>query len=129
MAVIQGDGQIVQAKGQVALDQRSQVVGALDMRARVRRALENIKCLLASVAGEMGDIVSLVHYATDIQRFMGKDDIRKEFFTAPFSVTTAVQVGRLYHPDLLIEVTAMAENPERAFSSTAGLMQSAFCPS
>jgi len=71
MAVIQGDGQIVHLKGQVALDQQGQVVGAQDMRAQVRKVLENIKSVLASMGGEMGDVISLVHYATDIERFMG----------------------------------------------------------
>lgn len=115
MAVIQGDGQIIHLKGQVALNQQGQVVGAGDMRAQVGKVLENIQSVLASMGGQMGDIVSLVHYATDIEQFMGTGDIRKEFFAEPFPVTTTVQVGRLYHPDLLIEVTAVAEIPRERF--------------
>ena len=115
MAVIQGDGQIVHLKGQVALDQQGQIVGAQDMRAQVRKVLENIQDVLASMGGQMGDIVSLVHYATSIEQFMSTGDIRKEFFAAPFPVTTTVQVGRLYHPDLLIEITAVAEIPRERF--------------
>jgi len=120
MAVIQGTGQIVHLKGQVALDQQGQVVGAQDMRAQVRKVLENIESVLASMGGEMGDVVSLVHYATDIERFMGTSDIRKEFFVAPYPVTTTVQVARLYHPDLLIEITAMAEIPRERFRHPPG---------
>ena len=115
MAVIQGGGQIVHVKGQVALDQKGQVVGAQDMRAQVRKALENIRDVLASMGGQMCDVVSLVHYATDIEQFMSTGDIRKEFFTTPFPVTTTVQVSRLYHPDLLIEITAIAEIPRERF--------------
>jgi len=115
MAVIQGVGQIVHLKGQVALDQQSQVVGSQDMRAQVRKVLENIQDVLASMGGQMGDVVSLVHYATDIERFMSTGDIRKEFFAAPYPVTTTVQVARLYHLDLLIEITAVAEIPRKRF--------------
>jgi 2-iminobutanoate/2-iminopropanoate deaminase len=115
LAVIQGDGQIVYLKGQVALDHQSQIVGTQDMRAQVRKVLENIQSVLASMGGQMGDVVSLVHYTTDIEQFMGTGDIRKEFFAAPFPVTTTVQVGRLYHPDLLIEITAIAEIPRERF--------------
>ena len=115
MAVIQGDGQIVHVKGQVALDQQGQIVGTQDMRTQVRKVLENIRDVLASMGGQMGDVVSLVHYATDIERFMSTGDIRKEFFAAPFPVTTTVQVSRLYHPDLLIEITAVAEIPRERF--------------
>ena len=120
MTVIQGDGQIVHLKGQVALDRGGQVVGARDMPAQVRKVLENIQAVLASMGGRMSDVVSLVHYATDIEQFMGTGDIRREFFVAPFPVTTTVQVGRLYHPDLLIEITAVAEIPRERFHRPAG---------
>lgn len=120
MAVIQGDGQIVHLKGQVALDQQGQVVGAGDMRAQVRKVLENIQSVLASMGGQMSDVVSLVHYATDIERFMATGDIRQEFFAAPFPVTTTVQVGRLYHLDLLIEISAIAEIPHGRFRRPSG---------
>jgi len=119
MAVIQGDGQIVHLKGQVSLDQDGQVIGAGDMRAQVRKVLENIRSVLASMGGTMADVVSLVHYATDIERFMRTGDIRTEFFSLPFPVTTTVQVARLYHPDLVIEVTAVAEIPHQRFRRPA----------
>jgi 2-iminobutanoate/2-iminopropanoate deaminase len=115
MAVIQGEGQIVRLKGQVSLDECGQVVGAKNMRVQVRKVLENIRDVLASMGGHMGDIASLVHYATDIAQFMAASDIRKDFFAAPFPVTTTVEVARLYHPDLMIEITAVAEIPRERF--------------
>ena len=115
MAVLQGDGQIVHLKGQVSLDQSGRVIGPNDMRVQVRRVLENIREVLASMGGQMSDVVSLVHYATDIDQFMSTGDIRKEYFSAPFPVTTTVQVGRLYNPDLMIEITAVAEIPRERF--------------
>ena len=42
---------------------------------------------------------------------MKTGDIRREFFGEPFPVTTTVQVVCLYDPDLLVEITAMAEIP------------------
>jgi enamine deaminase RidA (YjgF/YER057c/UK114 family) len=63
----------------VSLDCEGQVVGKGDMRAQVRRTLENIKAVLASIGGKMADIVSLTQYATDIEQFMASGDIRKEF--------------------------------------------------
>ena len=115
MAVLQGEGQVVHLKGQVALNQQGQVAGTGDMRAQVRKVLENIRAVLASMGGQMSDVVSLVHYATDIEQFMATGDIRREFFAAPFPVTTTVEVKRLYHPDLLIEITAIAEIPRERF--------------
>jgi len=63
----------------------------------------------------MQDIVSLTHYVTDIDAFMMTGDIRRQFFVEPYPVTTTVQVVRLYHPDLLVEMTAIAEIPHDRF--------------
>ena len=115
MAVIQGTGQIVYLKGQVALDESGHVVGTGDMRAQTQKALENVQAILASLGGAMQDIVSLTHYVTDIDAFMTTGDIRKQFFVEPYPVTTTVQVVRLYHPDLLVEITGTAEIPRDRF--------------
>jgi 2-iminobutanoate/2-iminopropanoate deaminase len=119
MAVIQGEGQIVHLKGQVSLDPEGKVVGAKDMRAQVRQVLGNIQNVLGSMGGRMSDVVSLVHYATDIDEFMKTGDIRREFFATPFPITTTVQVGRLYDPDLVIEIAAVAEFPRERFHRPA----------
>jgi 2-iminobutanoate/2-iminopropanoate deaminase len=120
MAVIQGDGQIVHLKGQVALDRDGAVVGAGDMRAQTRQVLENIRAVLAGFGGAMGDIVSLTHYVTDIEQFMTTGDIRREFFAAPFPVTTTVQVAALYRPELVVEITTIAEIPRDRFRRPKG---------
>ncbi|WP_213768645.1 RidA family protein [Caballeronia sp. dw_19] len=115
MAVIQGDGHVVHLKGQVSLDRHGQVVGQNDIRVQVRRVLENIRDVLATMGGQMSDVLSVVHYATDIDAFMSTGDIRKEFFAAPYPVTTTVQVERLYRPELMIEIAAIAEIPRSRF--------------
>jgi 2-iminobutanoate/2-iminopropanoate deaminase len=117
MAVIQGDGQIVHLKGQVSLDSDGLVVGHGDMRAQVQKVLENIRDVLAAMGGNMSDVISLVHYATDIEAFMATGDIRTAFFTPPYPVTTTVQIERLYNRDLMIEIAAVAEIPRNRFRS------------
>lgn len=115
MGVIQGPGQIVHLKGQVALDKDGQVVGQGDMRAQTRQTLANIQAVLSSVGGKMQDVIALTHYVTDIEAFMKTADIRREFFGEPFPVTTTVQVVRLYRSELLVEITATAEIPRERF--------------
>jgi 2-iminobutanoate/2-iminopropanoate deaminase len=111
MMVLQGQGQVMHLKGQVALDKAGSIVGRGDMRAQVRQVLINIQTGFDVVGGRMSDVIALNHYATDIQAFMKTGDIRAEFFSAPFPVTTTVEVASLYDPDLLIEITATAEIP------------------
>jgi 2-iminobutanoate/2-iminopropanoate deaminase len=115
MAVVQGSGQIVHLKGQVALDAEGRVVGTGDMRAQTRKTLENLQEVLASLGGRMEDVVSLTHYVTDIEAFMTAGDIRRQFFAEPYPVTTTVQVVRLYRPDLVVEITAVADIPRERF--------------
>jgi len=115
MGVIQGEGQIVYLKGQVALDKDGRIVGKGDMAAQTRKTLENIQNVLTAVGGVMGDIFSLTHFVTDIEQFMKTGDVRREFFEESFPVTTTVQVVRLYDPDLLVEITATAEIPRERF--------------
>lgn len=120
LMTIQGPGQIVNLKGQVSLDPTGAVVGAGDMRIQVDQVLKNIQAVLASVGGTMSDVTSLTHYTTDIAAFMTTGDIRNAYFSAPYPVTTTVEVAALYHPDLVIEITANAEIPRDRFQRPAG---------
>ena len=120
MGVVQGDGQVVYLKGQVALDRDSQVVGRGDMKAQVRKTLENIQAVLSHVGGEMGDIVSLTQYVTDIEAFMKAGEVRRQFFARPFPVTTTIEVSRLYDAALMVEITAIAEVPRDRFKRPTG---------
>ena len=117
MGVIQGEGQIVYLKGQIALDRDGRVVRKGDVAAQTRKTLKNIENVLPAVGGVMGDIFCLTHFVTDIEQFMKTGGVRREFFGEPFPVTTTVQVVCLYDPDLLVEITAMAEIPRERFKS------------
>lgn len=115
MAAMPGDGQLVFLKGQVALDRTGALVGDRDMRAQLRQVLENIEAVLASLGGEMGDVISLTQHTTDIEAFMACGDIRQGFFAEPYPVTTTIEVSRLYRLDVLIEITAIAEIPRTRY--------------
>lgn len=112
---IVGEGRVVHLKGQVALDKAGEVIGIGDLRAQLRQVLANIQVALAAVGGEMRDIISLTQYTTDIESFMTAGDIRRQFFVAPYPVTTTIEIRRLYHPDLLVEISAIAEIPVDRF--------------
>lgn len=117
MVAIQGAGQVVHLKGQVALDEDGVVVGHGDMPAQVDRALRNVELVLAELGGEMVDVYALTHHVTDIEAFMRTGSIRERYFAPPYPVTTTVEVSRLYHPELLVEITASAEIPRERFAA------------
>jgi enamine deaminase RidA (YjgF/YER057c/UK114 family) len=119
MGVVQGEGRIVHLKGQVALDREQRVVGRGDMKVQLRQVLDNVRRVLAAVGGEMSDIIALTQYTTDIDAFMQAGDVRREVFAPPYPVTTTVGVRRLYNPELMVEITAIAEIPESRFRDPA----------
>jgi len=92
------------------------------MRAQTRQTLENIRAVLASFGGVMGDIVSLTHYVTDIGQFMATGDIRREFFAAPYPVTTTVEIAALYRPELVVRDHRHRRDPARPLPAAGGLM-------
>ena len=111
MGVALGEGRPVLLKGQVALDRNGDLVGRGDMAAQLRQVLDNVAAALAYVGGGLGDVVSLTQYTTDIEAFMALGHVRTGYFSAPYPVTTTLQVARLYDPDVLIEIQAVAEVP------------------
>ena len=110
-AVVQGSGKIVHLKGQVSLDKEGKVIGEGNIEAQVNKVLENIEAVLSEFGGRMEDVYSLTHHVTDIEEFLKTGHIRTRYFKPPYPVTTTVEVARLYHPDLLVEITGSAEIP------------------
>jgi 2-iminobutanoate/2-iminopropanoate deaminase len=93
--------------GQLARDSAGNVVGAHDMRAQLRQVGENIKAALAAAGATLADIVKTNTYVTDIEEFFKHVDIRMEYFGA-LPTSTTVEVRRLAHPDLMVEIEVIA---------------------
>ena len=93
--------------GQLARDSNGNPVGKGDMRAQIRQVGENIKAALEAAGATLADIVKTNTYVTDIEEFFKHVDVRMEYFGA-LPTSTTVEVRRLAHPDLLVEVEAIA---------------------
>ncbi len=116
MLALQGSGQVVHLQGRSPLDEKGgNVVGRNDRAALVYRSLGNIALVLAGIGGRMEDVYALLHNVTDIEAFMKVAEARTRCFAPPYPVTSTVEVGRLYHPDLLVETTASAEIPAQRY--------------
>lgn len=126
IGLVAGKGQQVLLGGQVAWDERRHVVGVGDMRAQARQTFQNIQACLAAVGGEMDDVVSIVTYVTTLDGLRDIHDVRTEFFTPPYPVSTLVKVAALVEPELLIEVTATAIVPEDRYRAPEAMAPSSF---
>ena len=95
--------------GQIPLDMDMNVVGKNDMAAQTEQVYGNLKKVLEDAGGTMRNIVMLNIYCTDIERFDKETrGLRKKYFGDYYPAVTAVEVKRLYRPDFMIEVEAVA---------------------
>jgi 2-iminobutanoate/2-iminopropanoate deaminase len=106
VVVIEGQRTIF-VSGQLARDRHGNVVGKGDMRAQLRQVGENIKAALEAAGATLHDIVKATTYVTDIEAFFRHVDVRMEYFGA-LPASTTVEVRRLAHPDLLVEIEVIA---------------------
>jgi enamine deaminase RidA (YjgF/YER057c/UK114 family) len=94
--------------GTTATDERGTVVGGGQMYVQARQALLNIKHHLESAGFSLADMVRTRVFVTDISRFAEVARAHKEVFGENPPASTLVEVKRLVHPDMLIEVEADA---------------------
>jgi enamine deaminase RidA (YjgF/YER057c/UK114 family) len=101
-------GDIVAVSGTTATDERGLIVGPGQMYVQARQALANISAALQRVGLGMHQVIRTRMFVTDIERFAEAARAHKEFFADSPPAATMVEVRRLAHPDMLIEIEADA---------------------
>jgi len=105
--VVSEPGRLVLVSGQLSRDRDGNIVGKGDMRAQIRQVCENVKLALAAGGASLDDLIKTNTYVTDIETYFKHMDVRMEYFHA-LPTSTTVEVRRLAHPDLMVEVEAIA---------------------
>ncbi|TCN34830.1 2-aminomuconate deaminase [Kribbella orskensis] len=83
----------------------------LDIRVQTRAVLENIRDILKAVDADLSDLVSVTTYLVSMNDFGGYNEVYGEFFDENGPARTTVAVHQLPHPQLLIEIQAVAAIP------------------
>jgi len=86
----------------------------LDIRVQTRAVLENIRDILISAGASLAEVVEISTFLVDMHDFEGYNEVYSEFFGYDGPARTTVAVAALPHPQLLIEIKAVA------FSRAAG---------
>jgi 2-iminobutanoate/2-iminopropanoate deaminase len=95
--------------GQVAFDAKNELVGRGDIGAQTTQVFENMKALLTSAAMTFENVVKINVYLTDLGNRPSFHKVRELYFRSePLPTSTLVVVKSLAHPDLLVEVEAIA---------------------
>ncbi|MBS1881645.1 MAG: RidA family protein [Actinobacteria bacterium] len=108
-------GPLVFIGGQLALDERGQVIAAGDIEEQTRIVFENVTTILAEAGAGWEHVVKLNTFyvfdgePADAQEFWRKmTEIRKRFLPDPGPCGTGVRVAGLMYDGLVIEVEAIA---------------------
>lgn len=102
--------------GLTSIDPAMQVVGAGDMEAQIRQIYTRLEQALAAAGCTLQHVVSETAYTTDIEALARAAHVRDDFYAragAAPPAATAVEVRRLFFPQTLLELAAIAELPRQ----------------
>ncbi|MEO1438337.1 MAG: RidA family protein [Bacteroidota bacterium] len=83
----------------------------LDIRLQTQAVIENIGKLLEGIGASLSDVIDITTFLVDITDFKGYNEVYGTFFDHTGPTRTTVAVHQLPHPNLLIEIKAIAYRP------------------
>lgn len=110
-AVVVPAGRQLHISGQVALNAAGEIVGKGDIAAQAEQVYVNLGSALAAVGVDFRSVFKLVTYVVDLtpERAAAIRMVRmRHLGEGPYPASTMVGTPALVHPDLLIEVEAIA---------------------
>jgi 2-aminomuconate deaminase len=84
----------------------------LDIKAQTQAVIENIDELLKGIDADLSNVIDMTTFLVDMKDFKGYNAVYGTFFNHETGPTrTTVAVHQLPHPNLLIEIKAIAYKP------------------
>ena len=107
-------GNIIEVSGTTSVD-GDMLNGKDDLYAQTKFILLKVEKALQEAGAQMTDVVRTRMYVTDISKWEEAGKAHAEFFRDIKPATTMVEVSRLIHPDLLIEIEVSALIQEHTY--------------
>lgn len=98
--------------GMLALDASGALIGGDDVVAQAERVHENIGAVLAKAGASFEDVVKVTIYLRRIGDRAAINTVRRKFFGESRPASTLVEVSAFVLPDALVEIDAVARQPE-----------------
>jgi enamine deaminase RidA (YjgF/YER057c/UK114 family) len=103
---------IIFIAGQTAVDRHGALVGKNDFPAQAEQVFRNLSTALLSVGCTASNLAKLTVFLRDMGHLSAYREVRNRFFasvTPPAApAVTLIEVSKLYGPDFLIEIEAVA---------------------
>ena len=102
-------GDLVFIAGQVSLDPAGAIVGIGDFAAQTAQVFRNLIAALEAAGASAVNLVKLTTFVTDMTQLSAFRSVRDQFLDPNhLPASTLVQVSRLFRPEFLIEIEAIA---------------------
>jgi enamine deaminase RidA (YjgF/YER057c/UK114 family) len=105
-------GRLIFISGQTALDGNGNLVGKSDFAAQAAQVFRNLAIALQSRGCDAANLVKLTVFLTDMNNLGLYREARNRFFASvtpkAAPAVTLVEVSKLYGPDFMIEIEAIA---------------------
>ncbi|MGN6748082.1 MAG: RidA family protein [Xanthobacteraceae bacterium] len=105
-------GRIIFIAGQTALDRSGNVVGTGNFANQAAQVFENLGTALQSAGCTAANLIKLTVFLRSMDNLSAYREARNRFFgtvtPAAAPAVTLIEVSRLYGPDFLIEIEAIA---------------------
>jgi len=100
-------GDYVFTAGQVAWNEKGELVGFGDVRAQTRQVLSNVASVLKEGGATLADVLKCNVYLADIRDFQAMNEEFAKAFPSEPPARTTVQ-ALLAEPEMLVEIEAVA---------------------
>lgn len=94
--------------GQTSVDENGAPLHPGDMNAQFNKAIDNVETVLKAAGMELGDIVKITVYTTDVDAFIGAAMANQARTAGMKFASTLIGVTRLAFPPLMVELEATA---------------------
>ena len=88
-------GQTVYLSGQIPLDPQRMELVTGDIEIQIRRVLDNLRAVAQAANGDLGDIVKLNVFLTDLNDFAMVNQVMADYFQEPYPARAAIGVAAL----------------------------------
>ncbi|MDG1819632.1 MAG: RidA family protein [Porticoccaceae bacterium] len=85
----------VYLSGQIPLDPQTMELIDGDIKANIRQVFDNLSAVCAASGGDLGNIVKLNIFLTDLSNFTAVNEVMAEYFQQPFPARAAIGVKEL----------------------------------
>lgn len=88
-------GKTLYLSGQIPLDPETMELVEGDMRAQIRRVLDNLEAVAAAAGGSLSSLVKLNVFLTDLGDFPLVNEVMADYFDEPYPARAAIGVSAL----------------------------------